>query len=249
MKKTLIGLAAVLASAACARAQVSIPYSEIGYNVHYHWGLINVMIAHGHATVGTEGNTFTATLDGNSIPWDGRVFCVSDTLRAIMTPQPGALSRERVTYENGWYMKPKVSQFRSGQFNPTDPAAYKNIHGKGALSASNQTMEAITVTADMLGLFYYFHEIDFDAMTPGQSVTIPIEGGYAREVVITYNGQSSQTIDGGTYPAYSVTFEYSYDGVMSGYPVNAEVSTTSRIPLMMSASLPVGHVELIYDPD
>lgn len=249
MKKTLIGLAALFASAAGAHAQVSIPYTEIAYNVHYHWGLINVMIAHGRATVATEGNSFVATMDGNSIPWDGRVFCVSDTLHAVMTPRPGALSHEQVTYENGWYMKPKVSQFRSGNFVPTDPANYKNIRGEGTLDASGQTMEAITVTSDMLGLFYYFHEIDFAAMQPGQSITIPISGGYAREVVVTYNGQSQQTASGVTYPTYSVTFEYSYGGAMSGYPVHAEVSTTSRIPVLISASLPVGKVELIYDPD
>ena len=98
MKKTLLLLVAIFGSF-IMKAQVNIPPQEIHYDVHYHWGLIDVMIAHGNVTMETEGNQFRATLDGNSIPWDGRIFCVSDTLHATMQPASG-LSRETVTYEN-----------------------------------------------------------------------------------------------------------------------------------------------------
>lgn len=221
--------------------------TRLNYNVHYHWGLIDVMIAHGTVGMQTEGETFRATLDGNSIPWNGRVFCVSDTLHAVMSPGPG-LSRETVTYENGWYLKPKVMEFRSGGFNPDNPSNYKNIKGQGELNASGETMEAITVTADMLGLFYYFKEIDFGSMQEGQSITIPIavEGGEPQRVVVTYKGKSSVNASGIDYQTYSTVFEYSYRGAMSGYPVEAQVSVDERIPVTISASLPVGHVEMIY---
>ncbi|MDE5886742.1 MAG: DUF3108 domain-containing protein [Muribaculaceae bacterium] len=248
MKKTLL-LLVVLFSSLFAKAQVNIPAQEIHYDVHYHWGIINVMIAHGVVTMETTGNQFYATLDGNSIPWDGRVFCVSDTLRATMTPSSG-LSRETVTYENGWYLKPKVTQYRTNGFDPSNPANYKNIKGEGTLNASDDTMEAITVTADMLGMFYYFKEMDFESMAPGSQVTIPIavEGGDAQKVVVTYNGKSSYSVGGSTYPTYSVNFEYSYKGAMSGYPVEAQVGVSSRLPLLLSASLPAGHVEMIHNP-
>ncbi len=244
MKKTLIFCLLASAIGLTASAQTDIPYQEIHYDVHYHWGIIDVQIAHGHATIRTDGNTFTATLDGNSIPWDGRVFCISDTLSATMTPVPGGLSREHVTYQNGWYLKPKVTQYRDGSFSPSNPANYKNIHGQGTLDASAQTIEAITVTSDMLALYYYFRQIDFNAMQPGQTVSIPVTGGYAREVTITYNGPSQQTINGTTYPTYSIEFEYTYDGHSSGYPVHTEVAATSRIPIVISASLPVGEVRM-----
>lgn len=239
MKKTIFAILAGVASVLGVSAQVSIPYQEIPYEVHYQWGLIDVMIAHGKATIATDGNNFSATLDGNSIPWEGRVFCVSDTLQAVMTPQPGGLSAEEVTYQNGWYLKPKVTQFRSEAFSPTDPANYKNIHGQGTLDASGETMEAITVTSDMLGLFYYFHEIDFGSMQPGQTINIPISGGFARSVAVTFNGT-----EGGNY---DVTFQYTYEGAPSGYPVHAQVSAATRIPANISASLPVGHVTMIRE--
>ena len=248
MKKYLL-LMLVLCSVMIGKAQVNIPYQEIRYNVNYHWGLVDVMIAHGVVTLQSDNNRFNATLDGSSIPWEGRVFCVSDTLWTIMTPTDG-LSKETVIYQNGWYMKPKVSTYHSGNFDPTNPANYKNIKGEGTLDASGETMEAITVTSDMLVLFYYFKEIDFESMTEGQSITIPIaiEGGSPEKVVVTYNGKSHHKIDNVDYPTYSVMFEYSYNGRMSGYPVDAQVGINDRIPLLISSTLPVGHVEMIYNP-
>lgn len=247
MKKYL-WVAICMISVCAAKAQVNIPYEEIDYNVHYHWGIINVMIAHGTVTVQTDGNRFIGTLDGNSIPWNGRVFCVSDTLHTIMTPA-GKVSNETVTYENGWYLKPKVTQYRSEGFNPDDPANYKNIKGQGTLNADGETMEAITVTADMLAMFYYAREIDFESMQPGQSITIPInvEGGTPERVNITYDGKATTDINGSSYPTYDITFEYSYHGAMSGYPVKMQIGAESRIPVRISASLPVGHVEMIHD--
>lgn len=231
-------------------AQVNIPYQEIHYNAHYHWGPVNVRIGHALVTLqADDSRNFFATLDGNSIPWEGRVFCIADTLRAIMTSPP-QVSHENIQYINGWYMKPKASQYRSGGFNPDDPANYKNIHGQGSLDASGATMEAIDVTANMLGLFYFFHELDFEKMESGRSITIPIQypSGDGERVVVTFNGKTHFDIDGVTYPAYDTTFEYSYHGTMSGYPVTCIVGANDRIPLNFKADLPIGHVELTYSP-
>lgn len=241
MKKTILLLLSFIA-ALTGMAQVQIPYQEIPYNVHYHWGLVNVNIGHGKVTLSSQGDRFNATLDGNTIPWEGRIFCVSDTLNATMT-SGSPYSRETVNYENGWYLKPKVMEYRSDGFSASNPANYKNIQGQGNLDADADTMEAVTVTADMLGMFYYFHEIDFAGMSPGQQVTIPITGGYAQSVTVTYNGESNY----GGYSTYSVAFEYTYHGASSGYPVYAQVDRTTRIPVLLSAELAIGHVEMIYE--
>ena len=247
--KRFVLLSVILFCVLIGKAQLSVPYTELNYNVHYHWGMIDVTIAHGLMTMQTDGNRFVATLDGNSIPWNGRVFCVSDTLIATMTPGAG-LSREHVDYINGWYMKPKVSLYRSGGFNPMLLSNYRNIKGQGTLSASNETMEAIAITADMLGLFYYFKEIDFERLAVGQQIVIPVSmlGAPNEKVVITYNGKSYFATDFGSYSTYSVTFEYSYQGKMSGYAVDAQVSSYDRIPVSISACLPIGKVEMIYHP-
>ena len=247
MKKTLTLLFALMATIT-GMAQIQIPYQEIPYTVHYHWGPVDINIGHGRVTISSQGDQLNATLDGNTIPWEGRVFCVSDTLNATMTPGV-PFSRETVNYENGWYLKPKVMEYRSGGFVASNPANYKNIKGQGYLDADPQTMEAVKITADMLGMFYYFHEIDFERMAPGQQIRIPItvEGGYDQSVLVTYNGKSSCMAGGINYPTYSTTFEYTYQGGMSGYPVQAEVEMNSRIPVLLSANLTIGHVEMIYE--
>ena len=67
MKKIILFILAFLPCALFA--QVNIPRQEIHYNVNYHWGLIDVMIAQGVVTVETDGDIFRGNLDGTSIPW------------------------------------------------------------------------------------------------------------------------------------------------------------------------------------
>lgn len=242
MKKIFILLLAICACQ-LSKAQLSIPRQEIPYNVNYKWGVIDVNIARGVVSYEADGGRFYGTLDGTSIPWEGKIICVSDTLRANM----GA-SREVVDYQSGWYRHVPVALFRSSGYNPDDPAYFRNIAGQGAYDASGDSMEAITVTSDMLGMYYYAHAINFPAMKPGERFTLPIQGRYANCVEITYQGQSTYTVGGDTYPTYDITFEYSYGGGMSGYPVQCKISATDRIPVFISASLPVGRVEMLYSP-
>lgn len=246
MKKILL-LLAIAGSFQLAVAQVNIPRQEIHYNVNYHWGLIDVMIARGVVTLESDGSNFYGTLDGTSIPWEGRIICVSDTLKASVDKFQEDIT-ETVYYQNGWYRRPNVSDFHSSTYNPDNPLFFKNIAGQGQYDASNDSMEAITVTSDMIGMYYLAHIIDFSSLSPGEKLRIGINGPYSKEVVITYNGQGVYSAGGDNYPTYNCTFEYGYGGAMSGYPVECKISATDRIPVFLSATLPVGRVEMLYDP-
>lgn len=248
MRKILL-LFAALMTTVCSFAQTDIPFTELNYECHYHWGMVKVNIGHGVATIQTDGDRFIGTLDGNSIPWNGRVFCISDTLKATMTPSAKGLSQERVDYINGWYMKPKTSAFRGNVFNPDDPAVFKNIHGHGELDASTNTMEAIDIMANMMALFYYFRQMDFAGMQPGTVMEIPftMTNGDRESVKINYSGPAHFSHSGNNWNTYSCVFEYTYRGVFSGFPVKVEVAAESRIPVYFAASLPIGKVEMIYD--
>lgn len=245
MKKFLFFILAFCASQLC-RAQY-IPYTEIPYNVNYHWGLIDVMIAQGTVKIECNDNQFYGTLDGTSIPWEGKIICVSDTLSARMVNNGDQL-REIVDYQNGWYRRPSVEQFRSSGYNAADPAIYKNIHGQGSYDASNDSMEAITVTADMIGMYYYSRIINFNALRPGESFEVQIDGQFSNKLVVTYQGEGTYEVNGTSYPTYDCSFEYSYGAGMSGYPVECKIGVDNRLPLFLSASLPVGRVEMLYAP-
>lgn len=244
MKKLMV-MALLVFSAIIAHAGVNIPYTEIPYEVNYHWGIIDVNIAHGTVKIESDGNSFHGTLDGTSIPWEGRVILVSDTLDFDLIPAEG-LSKEKVNNQQGWYRRPKVNYFRSQDYNPGNPDYFRNIAGEGNYDASDDTMEAITVTSDMIGMYYYAQEIDFSSMKPGDQVTIPIDGEYAHEVVVTYLGEGSYSNDDSTFQTHDLEFEYSYDHKLSGYEVRMKVGQENKLPVFISASLPVGKVEMLY---
>lgn len=243
--KKLFTLLLIACACQLVKAQVEIPHQEISYNVNYHWGIIDVNIARGTVTIQTDGDLFTGTLDGSSIPWEGKIICVSDTLKANMTDAAGNLS-ESVVYQNGWYRHIPVSLYKSSNYNPDDPAYFKSIAGQGSYDASSDSMEAITVTSDMLGMYYFAHALDFSTMEAGHEYFIPIDGKYSKKVLINYQGQGVYNVDGNSYRTYDLTFEYSYDGSMSGFPVECKIGVDNRIPLFISASLPVGRVEMLY---
>lgn len=228
-------------------AAVTIPFTEIPYNVNYHWGIIDVNIAHGTVKYQCDGTNFSGTLDGVSIPWEGHVILVSDTLETQMLPGQ-KYSTEKINYQSGWYRRPKAKYYRSNDYDASNPANYRNIAGGGQYDASNASMEAITITSDMIGMYYYAYEIDFDSLQPNEKIVVPIKGVYAQEMTVTYLGEGSYEIENTNYPTYNVMFEYNYNGKMSGYPVQMRIRQSDRLPIFLSASIPVGRVEMIYNP-
>ena len=245
MKKVLL-IIGIISICLPAFGGVVIPRREITYNVNYHWGLIDVMIARGTVSIESDGESFYGTLDGTSIPWEGRIICVSDTLRGSINGS-GTNFSENVYFQSGWYRRPPVSYFRSGTYNPENAEYFKNLAGGGVYSASEDTMEAIAVTSDMISIYCLASNIDFSLLRPGDRMVVPINGGYSRELVINYQGEGLYSNNGDNYPTYNCTFEFGYGGEMDGYPVECKIGVTDRMPLYLSASLPVGHVEMLYD--
>lgn len=247
MKKTLLCAAVMMALALPSVAQ-NFETEEIPYDVRYHWGLINKVIGHGVVKIECRDGNFRGTLFGQTQPFEGRIFMVQDTLHARMASGGNVFASERVSFKRGWYFKPTVTQINSRRFNKHDPSCYKNTSGGGSLDASHETMEAVEITVDMLGMFYQFREVNFQAIKPGatyrESITLP--GGGTQYVYITYIGPSEYHHGGRLVPTYKLKFEYTYGSRRTDYPVTCQIDRTSRIPLMLEADLMIGHVEMVY---
>lgn len=230
---------------------VSAYAQSLRYDVVYDLGFIHKVAGHANMNITGEGTSMTGYLSGKSIPWGGRIYCVQDTLIADITNGTGTVPAMNVSYRNGWYTKPKVEELEAGSYDRTAPANYKTINGQGELDASNATMEAVTITADMLGLFRSFRDMDFDKLVAGQTYNIPISiaGAGSQNVALTYLGESNYEKNGVNTPTYKVRFEYSYEGQPSNYPVDCQVSQTERIPLYLSADLAIGKMEMICIDD
>ncbi len=240
-KKFIFSLIAAFASIAAfsASAQTSV----MRYNIVYKWGFIEKVAGHGTVRLAMNGNQLHATLDGHSIPWGGRLYSVADTLVTSFT-QSGNSFVQNVSYRNGWYTKPEAGAPTADLL--ASPANYRTINGKGTLDASDATMEAVTITCDMLGFFHLAQVINFDALKPGSTLTVPIHytNGNSEQVRITYNG----TLERPTGKAYDVVFNYSYRGQLSGYPVQTVVDADSRVVLSAASHLLIGDLEMVYVP-
>ncbi len=239
MKTRSLLTALLLISSFVLAKAISLPETKLEYSVQYKWGFIDVAIGTAVANISIENNYLQGTLAGHSIPWEGRIFSVGDTVRATMSP-----TTQINHYINGWYRKPHVNE----QVNVNAPANYRTILGQGSLNCSGNTIEAITITAQMIGMFYYAQEIDFDTMSPGESRTIQIESDKLapERLVITYKGKG-QVAGTSHSEVYRITFEYSYGGEMSNYPVECEIATDNRIPIYFGADIKIGHVDMFLN--
>ena len=99
----------------------------------------------------------------------------------------------------------------------------------------------------MIGMYYYAHEFDFESMEPNDVINIPIEGEYSNGVQVTFLGKGSYEINNTVYPTYNIMFLYNYKGKPAIYPVEMRIRQSDRIPIFLSASIPVGKVEMIYN--
>lgn len=214
------------------------PETQFNYDVQYKWGIVNIAIGRGVATVSIDNDLLHGTLDGKSIPWEGRVFSIGDVLKASMSPKS-----QHNQYINGTYRKPKVGTVS----NPDNPSSYRNLLGEGELNASAETMEAVSVTANMLGLFYFAKTIDFETLNPGDELEIDVinpDGHNATEqMLIRYEGRGNSK-SGAPEEVYEIVFNYSYGGQYTRYPVKCEISTQNLVPVYFGADLKIGHVDM-----
>lgn len=236
-------------SAQTVPADIEIPATTLHYNIKFHLGFIDKEIAQGSAHFQcSEANGFTASLSGSSIPWEGRQYSITDTLSSTFkTDAATGLPFETVRYINGIYTKPLCSEGAEGQLILEKTGAFKNIHGDGTLSASPTTMEAVTITAQMLSMFYYSNALPFDTWPAGKTAKLNINmpDGTQDFIMIHYVGERQhENADGTSTPTYAIIFNYSYQGQLSKYPVECEIDATRHVPLFFAADLSIGHMEM-----
>lgn len=216
------------------------------YKVRYKLGLIEADIASCSVRTSTSGSDFSATLQGSSIPWGGRVYSVYDRLEAVMEPSasvPGV--RERVVSQLGVYSKPTEKELQAGTYDASDPDNYRSTDGAGLLDASAETMEAVRMSVDMLAMFYIFAHADFDSLEPYRPVLMPITQPDGSVLYADLTNQGRDFYNG--RQVWKVNVEYYYDGAPSGYPISCFVDADTREPLMLAATLKIGHMQMELD--
>ena len=242
MKKIILALAALL-SIAASSAQVR----EYNYDVYYALGILHKRVASARVVTETSGDNFFGILHGSSVAWGGRIYSVRDTLRCRMSLSGQFPKvRENVEFQIGWYAKPLETELASGTFSYSNPSSYRNTHGHGTLDASHETMEAVAISTDMIGLFYLFEHIDFSQIEAKHTYLLPIgKPSGESHMDFRYEGPSTYELDGRRIPTYVAVIDYYVNGRPSGYPITCEVEQTTRVPLSFSAALKIGRFKMV----
>lgn len=228
-------LAASVGNSVDAANCSDIPLSLHKYTVYWHWGMVKLNAGNADVSYQCDNGNFYGTLSGHSIEWEGRIYCIGDTLQARMEP-----TVENVGYINGVYRKPLVGE----PLQSDNPAQYKSINGAGELSASDGTMETVDLMAQMINMFYYSKALDYASMEVGAVTEIPINmpDGSREMMRLTYHGTGPSNYCQGD--VYNLTLLYTYKGQISSYPIECEVSVDSLIPVLISSNIKIGHVQM-----
>lgn len=247
----ITAIVAALAVYAQTPGQLPVPLHDetLTYDVVYKWGIINKTAGYATMTLTADGPYYRAAVYARNAPWANSIYPLRDTLYTTMT-RPGMLPVKYtyIAHEDGKYKKETVDFTHQGDTFYGDCTRLRQSRPGAPVTQSTIHLEAQGMTVDMLSSFFYIRTLDFQAMTPGQSITLNIFSGTKKELLrITYQGIETIKIKSRQYPTYHIQFAFTRHGKESSKPMSGWISTDPRrIPLKVEGSLPVGKVRGIY---
>ena len=228
----------------------TVPQETLEYEVHYKWGLINANA--GVATIKTEPvpgtNLFRATLTGKSVNLLGHYYEAGDVLTGTMLADSfRPVYNERITQESGEFTIETVCYDHSG--GTASGESFKTLPD-GTTVKSRVSHYGGGLTLDLLAVFYYMRQVDYQAMQPGQTVTDIVFAGSSPEVLtIVYNGQETMEYQGQQRQVYRVSMSFTArnGGAGTSDSMSAVISANdSRIPLIVDGKLKFGHLHCSF---
>lgn len=254
MKKILtILLLAVSLQWAAGQEAYKPSLETLRYRVMYKWGLISKQA--GTVTLQTHtfaDGYFSSTLVGRSAAWADKFYSVRDTLMGtIMADRLEPIYYEKIAREGGEFKRDIITYDRTTETVRGDCQRWRQKKKSNEVIHSTVSITGTGVTLDMLSSFYYMRHIPYQQMKAGQSVTTNIFSGSKKETLrITYQGIRSIEVDGKNFDCYYITFGFTMDnGKKSSDDLQAWIKTdSSRIPILLQGSLPVGSIKCYYIP-
>lgn len=225
----------------------TVPDETLHYSVNFRWGFIDANA--GIATLTTrnlpDSNQFQATLTGKSINMLGHYYEVGDTLTGtIMADVVKPVYTEHISGEDGEFSIETITYDDSPGPN-TEGSIVKRLPD-GKVMRSRVSHYAGGLTLDLLSVFYYIRQIDYDRLVKGDEVTVNVFSGKNPETLkVTYMGRGSQSIDGTASDVFEIVLNFSTrsGGAGASDEMHVMISTDDRrIPLVIDGTLKVGHL-------
>ncbi len=231
-------------SATAAVRAWTVPDETLHYEVRFKWGFINANagIAELKTVTDPASRTFTATLTGKSVDLMGHYYEAGDTIRGtLMADKVQSVYTEHLSQADGMFAIQTLTY--PGAATASDGEIVTR-YPDGKVLRERISHYGGGVTVDLLGVFYYIRQLDYDAMSPGDAVTVNILYGTDAETLkIDYRGKSTADSCGVQVPAYNVGLSFSSPSSGHTSQMDVSISADSRhIPLVVSGSLKVGHI-------
>lgn len=220
------------------------------YVISYKWGLIHKDAGEATLSLKRVGNNYDLMLAAKTKPWADRFYNVRDTLLGkIRITDLKPLSYSKISHEKGKYGKDVIIYSYEGNKAIGHCRRYRRDK-EGHISSSEKTLEATGPVYDMLSVFYYLRDINYDELNSGKPIRATVfSGSKAENITIRSLGKKEIKLrDKSEQEAYHIRFNFTSGGKKkSSDDIDAWISADSRhIPLYLVGQLPVGQVRVYY---
>lgn len=236
-------------SAFKTQAVTSFPNENLHYVISYKWGMIHKETGEATLSLRRSNNFYNIMLSAKTRPWADKLYQVRDTLKGVIRVSDlRPVSYTKITHEKGKYKKDEITYTISG--NSTTGKAKRYRPEKGKMNVTEKTFSASGPVFDMISVFYFLRNLDFDQLNKNKIYTATIFSGKQKETIkIRSLGiEKIKLRDKTERQAYHIRFNFTRDGgKKSSDDMDTWISTDARhIPLYLTGKLPVGEVRAYY---
>lgn len=225
---------------------------SLRYVISYKWGIVHKDAGEATLSLRNNGGEYSVMLTAKTKPWADRLYQVRDTLRATIRKSDfKPLQYTKIAHEDGKYNKDHIRYKYNGNTVTGICDIYKK-NKKGVESKTSKTLTGTGPVYDMLSVFYYLREIDYDNLAKGKVLRATIfSGSQSETITIRCLGKEKIKLKNKTErEAYHIKFNFTSHGKKkSSEDIDSWISTdSSHIPLYLVGSLPIGQVRVYYLP-
>lgn len=223
---------------------------KLNYVVTYKWGLIQKDAGDAEITTAPHANGYQFKLTAKTKPWADHLYKVRDTLISVVDKQTlFPYHYTRIAHEKDRYSRDDISFNHSGE--KVKGVAKKVRERKdGTINKTEKELEGLSPTFDLLSVFFFLRNIDYANLAKGEKITSTIfSGDQVEKLTVSCLGKEEVKLkDKSKHEAWHIVFKFtSKGGTKSSDDIDCWISTNPQhIPLLVIASLPIGHVRINY---
>lgn len=231
------------------KAVTSFSNENLHYVITYKWGMIHKETGEATLSLNRRDNFYNIMLSAKTRPWADKIYQVRDTLKGVIRVSDlRPVSYTKLTHEKGKYKKDEITYSING--NSTTGNAKRYRTEKGKMNVTEKTFSASGPVFDMISIFYFLRNLDFDELNKNKIFTATIFSGKQKETIkIRSLGlEKIKLKDKTERQAYHIRFNFTREGgKKSSDDMDTWISTDARhIPLYLTGKLPIGEVRAYY---